>query len=113
MRAPMDQKPSESAGRLERAGLILEHASTLEGAARRDYVESACAGDKELRAEVRSLLSARDELGVFMANPTIVAPAFNTNLPEGTPPLLPLLFVTMRRFTSTAWKYARPRRGLS
>ena len=32
---------------------------------------------------------------VFIANPTIVAPAFNTNLPEGTPPLLPLLFVTI------------------
>jgi carbon starvation protein len=32
---------------------------------------------------------------VFVANPTIVAPAFNTNLPEGTPPLLPLLFVTI------------------
>ena len=32
---------------------------------------------------------------VFVANPTIVAPAFNTNLPDGTPPLLPLLFVTI------------------
>ena len=32
---------------------------------------------------------------VFIANPTIVAPAFNTNVPEGTPPLLPLLFVTI------------------
>ncbi len=32
---------------------------------------------------------------VFIANPTVVAPAFNTNLPEGTPPLLPLLFVTI------------------
>ena len=32
---------------------------------------------------------------VFIANPTFVAPAFNTNLPEGTPPLLPLLFVTI------------------
>ncbi len=32
---------------------------------------------------------------VFVANPTIVAPAFNTNVPDGTPPLLPLLFVTI------------------
>jgi len=32
---------------------------------------------------------------VFIANPTIVAPAFNTNVPDGTPPLLPLLFVTI------------------
>jgi carbon starvation protein len=32
---------------------------------------------------------------VFIANPTIVAPAFNTNVPEGTPPLFPLLFVTI------------------
>ena len=32
---------------------------------------------------------------VFVANPTIVAPAFNTNVPEGTPPIFPLLFVTI------------------
>ena len=32
---------------------------------------------------------------VFIANPTIVAPAFNTNVPDGTPPLVPLLFVTI------------------
>ena len=32
---------------------------------------------------------------VFIANPTVVAPAFNANVPEGTPPLIPLLFVTV------------------
>ena len=32
---------------------------------------------------------------VFLANPTIVAPAFNQNVPSGTPPLVPLLFVTI------------------
>ena len=32
---------------------------------------------------------------VFLANPTIVAPAFNQNPPSGTPPLVPLLFVTI------------------
>ncbi len=32
---------------------------------------------------------------VFIANPTVVAPAFNTNVPEGTPPIIPLLFVTI------------------
>ena len=32
---------------------------------------------------------------VFIANPTIVAPAFNANVPEGTPPIFPLLFVTI------------------
>ena len=32
---------------------------------------------------------------VFIANPTIVAPMYNTVVPEGTPPLLPLLFVTI------------------
>jgi carbon starvation protein len=32
---------------------------------------------------------------VFIANPTIVAPAFNTNVPAGTPPIFPLLFVTI------------------
>ena len=32
---------------------------------------------------------------VFVANPTMVAPMYNTVVPEGTPPLLPLLFVTI------------------
>ena len=32
---------------------------------------------------------------VFIANPTVVAPAFNANVPEGTPPIIPLLFVTI------------------
>jgi carbon starvation protein len=34
--------------------------------------------------------------GAFaLANPTFVAPAFNSNVPAGTPPLVPLLFVTV------------------
>ena len=32
---------------------------------------------------------------VFIANPTMVAPMYNTVVPDGTPPLLPLLFVTI------------------
>lgn len=32
---------------------------------------------------------------VLIANPTIVAPAINTNVPAGTPPIVPLLFVTI------------------
>ena len=32
---------------------------------------------------------------VFIANPTIVAPLYNSAVPEGTPPLVPLLFVTI------------------
>ena len=32
---------------------------------------------------------------VFVANPTVVAPMYNTAVPDGTPPLLPLLFVTI------------------
>ena len=32
---------------------------------------------------------------VFSANPTVVAPIYNTAVPEGTPPLVPLLFVTI------------------
>ena len=32
---------------------------------------------------------------VFLANPTFVAPALNQNVPAGTPPLVPLLFVTI------------------
>ena len=32
---------------------------------------------------------------VFLANPIIVAPGLNQNVPDGTPPLFPLLFVTI------------------
>lgn len=32
---------------------------------------------------------------IFIATPDIVAPAFNTNLPASTPPIMPLLFVTI------------------
>ena len=32
---------------------------------------------------------------VLLGNPTVVAPAFNDGLPDGTPPLIPLLFVTI------------------
>ncbi|MRW41164.1 carbon starvation CstA family protein, partial [Staphylococcus aureus] len=32
---------------------------------------------------------------VIFASPDIVAPAFNTDVPEGTPSLIPLLFVTI------------------
>lgn len=34
-------------------------------------------------------------LAVLVANPTVVAPLFNSNVPAGTPSLLPLLFVTI------------------
>lgn len=32
---------------------------------------------------------------VLMLNPSLVTPAFNTNVPEGTPSIMPLLFVTI------------------
>lgn len=34
-------------------------------------------------------------LGLFATRPDFVAPFFNTNVPAGTPPILPLLFVTI------------------
>lgn len=34
-------------------------------------------------------------LGVLVANPTVVAPALNANVPADAPPLIPLLFVTI------------------
>lgn len=34
-------------------------------------------------------------LAIMVANPTVVAPMFNSNVPAGTPSLLPLLFVTI------------------
>ena len=32
---------------------------------------------------------------IFLVNPTVVAPALNENVPAGTPPIMPLLFVTI------------------
>lgn len=32
---------------------------------------------------------------VLLTNPDVIAPAINTNIPDGTPPLIPLLFVTI------------------
>ncbi|MDO5057693.1 MAG: carbon starvation protein A [Lautropia sp.] len=32
---------------------------------------------------------------IFLVNPTVVAPAINENVPAGTPPIMPLLFVTI------------------
>ncbi|HJF14202.1 MAG TPA: carbon starvation protein A [Enteractinococcus helveticum] len=34
-------------------------------------------------------------LAIFISNPTVVAPAINHNVPEGTPGIMPLLFVTV------------------
>jgi len=34
-------------------------------------------------------------IAVFVANPTVVAPAVNPNVPAGTPSMIPLLFVTI------------------
>ncbi len=34
-------------------------------------------------------------VAVFLSNPTVVAPAFNSDVPAGTPSLIPLLFVTI------------------
>ncbi len=34
-------------------------------------------------------------LGLFILQPDVTAPAVNTNLPEGSPPLFPLLFITI------------------
>lgn len=34
-------------------------------------------------------------VAVLIANPTVVAPAINTNVPAGTPSMIPLLFVTI------------------
>ena len=34
-------------------------------------------------------------VGIAVTHPEVTAPAINTNVPEGTPPLLPLLFITI------------------
>lgn len=34
-------------------------------------------------------------VAIFLVNPTVVAPAINDNVPAGTPPIMPLLFVTI------------------
>ncbi len=57
-------------GELDRVAGIFEHAATLRGFARGLYLDSACAGDARLRAEVESLLRAREAAGDFLASPT-------------------------------------------
>ncbi len=51
----------------------------------RDYINS-----HQLFIGLAALL-----LGLVIVNPTITAPEFNTNVPPGTPSLLPLLFITI------------------
>ncbi len=53
----------------DRAGAILVEALQKSGAARRSYLDEACGDDRELRAEVDSLLTASDEKMTLLDEP--------------------------------------------
>jgi len=54
---------------------ILETALELEVTARRDYLDSACAGQPSMRTEVESLLQSYDDDGAFLESPAAVEAA--------------------------------------
>ncbi|MCP3902274.1 MAG: tetratricopeptide repeat protein [Planctomycetes bacterium] len=61
---------TEPSGNLERVAEILERAAGLSGAARAAYLHEACGDDDALRAEIDSMLAAKNEQGDFLAEPT-------------------------------------------
>jgi len=50
---------------------IFTEAATTDPAQRRTYLDHACEGDSELRAEVESLLSTQGRLSGFLGSPTV------------------------------------------
>lgn len=51
---------------------VLDHAIALPDSERTSFLNSACAGDLELRAEVESLLSSHEKAGsIFLQNPPV------------------------------------------
>jgi hypothetical protein len=54
---------------------LLSEALKREPGRREDFLELACAGDAELRKEVRVLLEAHDGAGSFMEKPAVEATA--------------------------------------
>ena len=61
---------SKRQGSLERAALIFERARMLQGEACDAYLEGACDGSAELRAEIESMIAAHQRQGEFLAAPT-------------------------------------------
>jgi serine/threonine protein kinase/Tfp pilus assembly protein PilF len=66
---------TEPSGQLDRVAEILEQAAALQGAHRVAYLRGACGADDSLRAEVDSLLAAREKQGEFLAEPTRGVPS--------------------------------------
>ena len=61
---------TDPSGYLDHVAAILEQAAGLSGDARAAYLREACGGDDALRAEVDSMLAAKDEQEDFLAEPT-------------------------------------------
>lgn len=61
-----------------RLGALFESALAVPREERRAFIDAACGGDSELRAELRSLLDAHDSAGAYFENlgESIVTPAF-------------------------------------
>ena len=61
---------SKQQSSLENAAVIFEGARKLQGEAREAYLEGACDGNAELRAEIESMIAAHQRQGEFLASPT-------------------------------------------
>jgi serine/threonine protein kinase/Tol biopolymer transport system component len=78
--------------RWNRAKQVFHDALDKTGPERARFVAAACAGDRELRAQVEALLKAHDEAGPFLASPTggqDEAARTAAHLADGVPPEAP------------------------
>ena len=81
--------PAEATDLFRRADTVFDAALDLEGEARREFVERACADDDHLRAAVERLLRSHDRAGDFLgspaadvARPLLDAPARDTGIAD-------------------------------
>src|SRR5262245_49171083 len=61
----------EPVKRWQKIDRLLDDALRLEPIKRQGFLAQACAGDEELRREVRALLAAHDQAGHFMEKPVL------------------------------------------
>jgi predicted ATPase/serine/threonine protein kinase len=69
--------------RYEQVAGIFHRAAELSGESRREFLESACAGDPSLLREVESLLCAGEQAGTFLASTSDEGPALECRIPPG------------------------------
>src|SRR5262245_6578914 len=63
-------------GRWQQVDRVLQEALELGGAERQTFLDTVCAGDAELRAEVEALLGFEPRAGTFLAEAAVEAVGF-------------------------------------